>query len=553
MNDRLLARLLPVAAQLLPLAMVAVAAQLAWGGTWREAVASHPWFGVPAILALSLLSLKVGQHHRRLLAANASLERRVLRRSAELADLSEALDLSATMILSGDGTILHWSRGCERLYGYRAVEMARFGEPSLGDDGAARFLAIREAVARDGEWRGELHQRRKDGAPLVVLSHWMALAGADGPRLVAKHTDITAQSHLQAALAVSEARFRATFDQAAIGMAHVGLDGSWLRVNDRLCAMLGYPRERLLALRFQDTTHPDDLAGDLALVRRLLSGELATYSLEKRYRRADGTLLWARLTVSLLRDPAGRPLHFISTIDDITDRKLAEEHNALLTREVDHRAKNALAVVQAALRLTHAPSHGEFLRAVEGRVAALARAQTALARRRWEGTELRALLEGELEPFLDRVGGPRVAYDGPAVTLPPSATQALCLVVHELATNAVKYGALSVAKGVVHLTWHETAGGLWLRWREEGGPPPASAPARRGFGSRVIEQTVQRQLGGQLEKRWAAAGLICEISLPSGRAPRLATPAETAPAAAEWPAAMAGLQRPPAQASASGG
>ena len=116
---------------------------------------------------------------------------------------------------------------------------------------------------------------------------------------------------------------RATFDQAAVGIAHVGLDGRCLRVNDKLCAIVGYPREELLQLTFQDITHPDDLEDDLEHRRRIIGEEIDTYSTEKRYVRGDGSLVWIDLTVSIARTADGQPLHFISVIEDITDRKRA--------------------------------------------------------------------------------------------------------------------------------------------------------------------------------------------------------------------------------------
>jgi len=128
-----------------------------------------------------------------------------------------------------------------------------------------------------------------------------------------------------ASLRRSEEVNRATFEQAAVGIAHVGIDGRWLRVNDRLCTIFGYPREELLQLTFQDITHPDDPATDLAYLRRVLSGEINTYSMERRCFRKDRSLVWINLTASLVRTPVGTPRHFISLVEDITDRKLAEE------------------------------------------------------------------------------------------------------------------------------------------------------------------------------------------------------------------------------------
>ncbi len=631
---------------------------------WQDNVTTHAMFGLPATLALLLLSLKVRRDHWRLVRTNTSLERRVEARTTDLRELSDALDLSATLIMLPDGTIQHWSLGCERMYGYTAAEIEGHQRRMLTDYMPGQREAILAAVERYGEWRGELPQRHKDGTAMVVLSQWIAREAADGMRLVVNQTDITPQRRLQTALAQSEERFRATFEQAAIGMAHVALDGRWLRVNDQLCAMLGYTRAELLASRFQDTTHAEDLAESVARVQRLLAGEEVVIFLECRYQRRDAATTWVNLTASVLHDHGGRPLHFIFAVDDITDRKLAEEalaesenrlrlaqeaagigtwevlapgvemrwsaqsfalwgfpphgpqptgpealarvhpqdrrrvaaelaagmagaefrsefrvlhpqadggarevwlaglgrcfpapggqgrrllgvhyditerkraeaHSALLMREVDHRAKNALAVVQAALRLTKANNQPDYIRAVEGRVAALARAHTVLAQRRWQGAELRALLEGELTPFLATAPGAtgsRAELVGPPVMLEAGSTQALCMALHELATNAVKYGALSQPGGLVAVTWRLAERRLWLSWRESGGPP-AAEPTRRGFGSRVIEQTIQGQLGGTLARQWTTGGLLVEFSVPHAPGFAAALPAPTQAAA----------------------
>jgi PAS domain S-box-containing protein len=137
--------------------------------------------------------------------------------------------------------------------------------------------------------------------------------------------DITEEMRTRAVLEESEERFRATFEQAAVGIAHVGLDGRWLRVNRKLCDIVGYQPSELLALTFQDITHPDDLEADLAQVRRLLAGEIETYSMEKRYFHKDRSVLWINLTVSLVRTPEGQPKYFISVIEDITDKKQVQD------------------------------------------------------------------------------------------------------------------------------------------------------------------------------------------------------------------------------------
>jgi two-component sensor histidine kinase len=180
-----------------------------------------------------------------------------------------------------------------------------------------------------------------------------------------------------------------------------------------------------------------------------------------------------------------------------------------------------LAVVQAALRLTKAEDLDGFVRAIEGRVASLARAQTLLAQERWSGADLHALLRGELAGFLDAAGsGPKAALRGPRVAVPPIAVQPLSMAVHELATNALKYGALSVPHGRVHVTW-ETGPApdslLQLRWAESGGPAPKGPPSRRGFGTRVLSGTLRDQLGGAVSTTWEATGLVCDMEIPIGR------------------------------------
>jgi PAS domain S-box-containing protein len=133
------------------------------------------------------------------------------------------------------------------------------------------------------------------------------------------------QTRIAAELRDSEAKFRATFEQAAVGIAHVGLDGRWLRVNTRLCEKLGYTRDELLAKSFQELTHPDDLETELACVRQMVDGEIASYALEKRYFRKDGSIIWINLTVALARDTEGVAQYFISVIEDISQRRRAED------------------------------------------------------------------------------------------------------------------------------------------------------------------------------------------------------------------------------------
>ncbi len=185
-----------------------------------------------------------------------------------------------------------------------------------------------ESVARVEE--GKVHEagvwrhRRKDGTLIdaEIRSHVLDFGGRRAGVVLAH--DVTERLRVANTLRQIEVRFRATFEQAAVGMAHVGLDGRWLRVNQKLCDVVGYTREELLTHSFQDITHPDDLERDLANVRRLLAAEIPAYSMEKRYLRKDGGIVWVNLTVALVRKEDTEPDYFISVIEDIAARKRAE-------------------------------------------------------------------------------------------------------------------------------------------------------------------------------------------------------------------------------------
>ena len=180
-----------------------------------------------------------------------------------------------------------------------------------------------------------------DGRTIWLRTSKVPLHDASGAvfGVLGTYEDITEQRRAAMDLQDSEERFRATFEQAAVGIAHVGVDGRFLRVNQRLCEMVGYTREEMLARTFQDITHPADLAADLENVRRILAGEIQAYSMEKRYIRKDGTAAWIAMTVSLARDAEGRPRYFISVIEDLEPRRRAEEQGARLRNQLEQSQK----------------------------------------------------------------------------------------------------------------------------------------------------------------------------------------------------------------------
>jgi PAS domain S-box-containing protein len=233
---------------------------------------------------------------------------------------------------------------------------------------------------------------------------------------------------------------------------------------------------------------------------------------EFRVRRPNGELRWCIGTAAASLDTAGRVVRMSGVTIDITDRRLAEERQELLTREVDHRAKNALAVVQSIVRLTRATTIENYVEAVEGRIFALARAHLLLSESRWRGADLGRLVTEELAPYRTHETD-KIARKGPDVTLEPATAQAVAVALHELSTNAAKYGALSVKSGRVALSWELRTGTLVLKWVESGGPP-VKAPASHGYGSKVIRAVIERQLGGRAILDWRPEGLRCILLVP---------------------------------------
>ncbi|HKD26933.1 MAG TPA: PAS domain S-box protein [Xanthobacteraceae bacterium] len=444
----------------------------------------------------------------------------------------------------------------------------------------------------------------------------------------------------------SEARFRATFDHAAVGIAHIAPDGRWLRVNGALCRMLGYPVDELLTRSLQDVTYPDDLAADLARVQLVREGKIDSYETEKRLLRKDGLIIWANKSVGCVRKSDGSIDYFVSTIEDIsarkqaekdlreneehfrssllhcplpillfddreqilaisqswleqsgylreelrrledwtiraygkhseevleqmrqiiitstepearsaelmihtkdgrerlwsfvfsplavqtgarrlfvcvaqdvTDQKAHEEHIHLLMSEINHRAKNMLSLVQAIARQTAAHEAEEFIERFTERIQALAANQDLLVRNEWQGVDVEDLVRAQLAHFADLVGS-RVTVHGSPARLNATAAQAIGLALHELATNAGKYGALSVDAGRVDVCWRLDSDVFAMTWTECNGPP-VSPPEQRGFGSTVVDSMVKQTLGGEVQLDYLPSGVVWRQTCPAANA-----------------------------------
>ena len=237
-----------------------------------------------------------------------------------------------------------------------------------------------------------------------------------------------------------------------------------------------------------------------------------------RYVHKRGKPLWVHKYVSLLRDASCRPTSFIVLVIDITEQKRQEEQIKLLMSEVNHRSQNLLALVLAIARQTVATTPDDFVDRFQERILALSVSQDLLVRNKWKGVHLDKLARSQLAHFNDLISA-RIKISGPPLLVSASAAQTLGMALHELATNAGKYGALSGDAGRVEITWgveHEGPGDTFLMsWRERGGPI-VKAPAQNGFGSTVIGQMVEMSLNGVVNLDYEPSGLAWRLQSPLG-------------------------------------
>jgi PAS domain S-box-containing protein len=374
----------------------------------------------------------------------------------------------------------------------------------------------------------EVVVRRPDGERIAVLLNIDPLVSAQG-KLVGAITcmqDVTERKCAIEALDRSrqdlrqqEERWNATYEHAAIGIVETDTEGRFLRVNEAICSITGLNRDELLGLRLFARTHPDDREMDEELYRRQVAGDIGVYSLEKRFMRKDGRLIWVSVRSSTVRDAAGRFLYGVRVVQDVTERKEAEERQKLLIDELNHRVKNTLATVQSlatqTARGTDLPE--AFHKAFEGRLIALSQAHDQLTRRHWKSADLRDIVVAAATPYLSH-SHDQMLIEGEGITLLPRVALTLSLVMHELTTNAAKYGALSVPAGRIEVRWRilrrpSQSPQLWIEWREQGGPA-VTAPAKLGFGSRFIEGSVAAELQGTARLEFDPAGLCCTMQVP---------------------------------------
>jgi PAS domain S-box-containing protein len=290
-----------------------------------------------------------------------------------------------------------------------------------------------------------------------------------------------------------------------------GIITSWNKAAERI---FGYSASEAIGQPITLVIPQDRQSEEREILTRIRRGERIDH-FETVRRRKDGSSIIVSLTVSPVKDAHGNIVGASKIARDITEQKRTQEQISILAREAEHRAKNILSNVQAIINLSQSDTCESLKEVISGRIQALANAHSLFVETRWVGAEISAIAKQELAPYLDEAGhDKRIRMEGLHTVLEPTIAQAIAVVVHELATNASKYGALSNAKGRIRLTWSRSADGqLVLHWIESGGPK-VNAPERQGFGSRLIEGTIS-QLGGKVRFDWGAEGLICEIAVPT--------------------------------------
>lgn len=288
-------------------------------------------------------------------------------------------------------------------------------------------------------------------------------------------------------------------------------DNPIVLANSAFLALTGYDAEEVLGRNCRFLQGPGTDPADVDAIRRGLAGGDDHVSVVLLNYRKDGSAFWNDLAISPITDENGALIYYFASQQDVTERRRIEQMELMerqLLMEVDHRAMNALALVQSILHLTRADTVGHYSSVVLGRVGALARAHRLLAQSGWAGADLKQLIRTEVSAQ----DGPRVEVTGDPSHLPATLVQPLALVLHELMSNARKHGALA-SGGHVSVSWMAHPGTLTINWTEHGGPDLGGLP-KPGFGLRTLVALVEKQLGGAVDTSWARPGFSTRIRVP---------------------------------------
>jgi PAS domain S-box-containing protein len=409
-----------------------------------------------------------------------------------------------------DGAIEFWNAGAERLYGFPPSEAVGHSSHSLLQTKHPIELAeLRSLLRSKRHWAGELRHVCKDGREVIVDSR-MQLLGDD--TVLEVNRDVTQFKALLATLQESEQRLRSlaaiveSSDDAIVSKNLDGVIASWNKGAERV---FGYSADEAIGQPITIVIPEERLHEEHEILTRIRRGERIDH-FETVRRRKDGSLIDISLTVSPVKNEEGKIVGASKIARDITEQKQTQEQIATLARETEHRSKNVLANVQAIVAVSQSDTVDGLKHAIDGRIRALANVHSLFVETKWRGANLQTIAKNELAPYSE-ADERRIRIYGPPLLLAPDVAQAMAMTLHELATNAAKYGALSAPEGRIDLKWsREGVDRVTLHWTEIGGPA-VHKPTRRGFGGRIIEQMIN-QLNGKIGFEWRADGLVCQIT-----------------------------------------
>jgi PAS domain S-box-containing protein len=450
-----------------------------------------------------------------------ALKGRLSNRVESRAGLVAPYLITATIVAAGVGIRLllaPWTAGAQFITFFPTVIVATlaFG-PAAG--AVSAFLAAAASLGLVAGAGVSIQEASSVGLFLLVAFLDVTIISMLLAANAALRDSVIRIEHLNAGLGVSEARFRNLLENAPDAMVIVDGQGAIVLVNGAAERLFGYRRTELLGQSVEMLMPPgfrDDHRGRVGAFVEKPNPRRMGYGRELFGLRKDGSEFPIETNLSLLSGGSGGLV--ASAIRDISARRDAEDRQALLIRELNHRVKNALASVQAivSLTLTSTRNPEAFSVAMTARLGALSHSHDVLTRNNWTGAQIGDLVAEQLSPYGVQADG-RFQTEGPSVTLTPNRAVTLGMVLGELATNAGKYGALSVDGGVVNVSWElrPTPGGLALAliWSEAGGPR-VKPPKTRGFGTRLIQRSVTNGLMGSAQPDFQPAGFTCRIEFP---------------------------------------
>jgi PAS domain S-box-containing protein len=411
-----------------------------------------------------------------------------------------------------EGNALFVNETGRELVGLRdleAVRSTRIIDYFSADDQSRILDEVLPAVRDTGFWEGELKFRNfQTGQLIPVLYNIFPVR--DSTDAITAYGTVTrnltesksAEQRLRSLASIVESS-----DDAIVSKNLDGIIANWNRGAERI---FGYTSEEAIGQPITMVIPADRQSEEREILTRIRRGERIDHY-ETIRRRKDGSLIVVSLSVSPVRNAEGQIIGASKIARDITEQKQSQEQIATLAREAEHRSKNLLATVQATVRLSQSETPNGLKQAIEGRIQSLANVHSLFINTHWIGADLSTIATQELAPYSEK-NQRRVRIDGPPVLLEPDVAQVVAIILHELATNAAKYGALAVPGGQVELKWsHDADRRLHLRWTESSGPK-VQEPTHKGFGGRIIEQMIA-QRSGKSHFNWHADGLVCEITL----------------------------------------